>query len=134
MQGEGFVIYSSGKLATVRICRTSACGHDCGECRLCSSPDTHAEVINTIGAKAGDRVLIGADSGKVLIWAFLLYIMPVLGAFAVYAVSSAITSQIAMQACSVIIYLAVWFVLIRYVSKSKIQKSCILEVLHHEEN
>ena len=87
MQGKGIVINANGENATVRIRKSSACGHDCGECRVCNNPEIEVEVVNSADAKAGDTVLIGADTVGVLWSAFLLYILPIIGAFAVYIIS-----------------------------------------------
>ena len=79
MTGKGVVVKTDFKIATVRIRKSSACGHDCGECRACGGAEFLATVTNSVGAKVGDTVIIGAPSGKVLAYSFLLYILPILG-------------------------------------------------------
>ena len=51
MTGEGIVVKSNGNTATGKIKRSSACGHDCGECNLCKNPDIEVDILNPINAK-----------------------------------------------------------------------------------
>ena len=66
--------------ALIEVQRESACGHDCSTCGGCSAPDTvvNSVAINTIGAKADDRVLIESSTSSVLGLSFIVYILPVL--------------------------------------------------------
>ena len=132
MQSEGIVIRTSEKSATVRIRKSSACGHDCDECRLCNNPEIEIDVENTPNAKAGDTVIIGADTSVVLWNAFLLYILPVIGAFAVYIILQSLNAAAYITAVSVALWLAIWFVFMRRKSKNINIKSCILEVVHEK--
>ncbi len=130
MQGKGIVIKTDGTNATVRIRKSSACGHDCGECRVCNNPEIEISVANPIGAKEGDTVIIGADSSSVLWNTFLLYILPVIGMFVIYMVLSSLPVYITIL--SVVLWLALWFVFMRRKSKNVNIKSCILEVVHEK--
>lgn len=77
MTGEAIVVSVCGDEAIVKISKSSACGHDCASCKACSNPSYEISVINKIGAKAGDKVLIETKTSKVLFASFLLYILPV---------------------------------------------------------
>ena len=132
MQGKGIVVKTSGNTATVRIRKSSACGHDCGECRVCNNPEIEVDILNPINAKAGDTVLIGEDTSRILLHAFLLYILPVVGAMLVYAVCYSAAFSALLSALAVAVWLAVWFAYMRYYSKNKVTKSCALEVIHEE--
>ncbi len=77
MTGQGTVVSVSDNLATVLIRKTSACSHDCSECSTCTAPEYKMEVLNPIGAKLGDKVVIEAKSSKVLFIALCVYILPV---------------------------------------------------------
>ena len=134
MQGEGIVTKANGDTATVKVRKSSSCGHDCGECRLCNNPEIEVQVVNEKHAKAGDRVLIGAPTSTVLFQAFLLYIVPIIGSMAVYATVSAFKVRTPAVVIAVLVYLAVWFAFTRYWSKYKIKESCVLEVIHGKEN
>ena len=133
MQGKGIVINANGETATVRIRKSSACGHDCGECRVCNNPEIEVEVVNSADAKAGDTVLIGADTVGVLWSAFLLYILPIIGAFAVYIISQVLTLGKYATFFLVITWISAWFVFMRHRAKTVTIKSCILEVIHEED-
>ncbi len=132
MQGKGIVINTNGEKALVRIRKSSACGHDCGECRVCNNPEIEVEVANTLGAQTGDTVLIGADTSSVLWNAFLLYIMPIIGAFTVYIISQVMSASHYVTVFLVLIWLAAWFMFMRQRSRNITIKSCILEVIHEK--
>ncbi len=129
MKGEGVVVKLSGSLATVSICRASACGHDCGECRLCQNPKIEVEVSNPIGAKVGDRVAIGADTSSVLKTAFALYILPIIGAMILYIIKASFKMSSLFFALCLILWIAIWFALMKYINKNKLVKNCVLEVI-----
>ena len=77
MTGEAVVVSVCQNQATVKISKSSACGHDCASCKACSNPSYEISVINKIGANAGDKVLIETRTSSVLFASFLLYILPV---------------------------------------------------------
>lgn len=133
MQGTGIVTNTDGENALVRIRKSSACGHDCGQCRICSSPEIEITVANSLDAKAGDIVLIGADTASVLWSTFLLYILPIIGAFFVYIISQAMSLSNYVTVFLVLIFWAVWFIFMKKRSRSTTIKSCILEVIHEKD-
>jgi len=132
MTGKGVVVKTNGSTATVSIQKASACGHNCGECQLCSNPKIEAEILNPINASVGDTVIIGMDSKKVLMWAFILYILPILGAMIFYTVSIAFTKSLALSVIITSLWVIVWFFAIRRYSKNKISLSSALEVVYEE--
>ena len=77
MTGDAIVTTVCGNEATVKISKSSACGHDCASCKACSNPSYEISVINKIGANVGDKVLIETKTSRVLFASFLLYILPV---------------------------------------------------------
>ena len=132
MQNEGIVTHLDGAYATVRIRKSSACGHDCGECRVCNNPEIEINVANAIGAQEGDTVIIGADTSSVLWNAFLLYVLPVMGLFAIYMTLYSLSVPTYTTIISVVLWIALWFVFMRKKSKNVNIKSCILEVVHEK--
>jgi len=129
LTGEGVVIKTSGNTATVKVKRSSACGHDCGECNLCKNPDIEVEILNPVGAKPGDRVKIGTDTSKVMRDAFLLYMLPLIGAFVLYGVLDSLNTGNALCIFAEVVWLGLWYGFIRYYSKNKVTMSCALEIL-----
>ena len=129
MTGEGIVVKTNGNVATVKIKRSSACGHDCGECNLCKNPDIEVDILNPIDAKIGDKVKIGTNTSKVLLSAFVLYMLPILGAFALYAVLSSCRLSTPVIAVSEVLWFVVWFVFVRYFNKHNVTMSCAVEIV-----
>lgn len=79
MTEEGVVRRESDGLCEVIVRRKTACGDNCASCGgACKMNFQSVTVKNPIGAKAGDGVIIEMDSKKVLISAFLVYILPIL--------------------------------------------------------
>ncbi len=70
-------VYDNGR-ALVRLDRESACSGDCHKCGGCGAVQQTllVEAENPIGAKPGELVRIGSDSGRLLWQAALLYLMP----------------------------------------------------------
>lgn len=132
MVGKGVVIKTDGITATVKVHKSSACGHDCGECRLCSNPEIEVEILNPIGAKVGDTVTIGTDTAKVLKDAFMLYMLPIIGAMVVYALSGVLLDNIALKVISVAMWIAVWFMYMRFYSKRRVTMSSAQEVVNEK--
>ena len=129
MTGEGIVVKVSGNIATVRIKRSSACGHDCGECNLCKNPDIETDILNPIDAKPGDRVKIGTDTSKVLLSAFVLYMLPFVGAFVLYGLLSSFGLSSVTTIVSEVLWFALWFAYVLYFNKHKVAMSCAMEIV-----
>lgn len=133
MTGKGIVVKSYGNRAVVRIRKSSACGHDCGECRVCTNPEFDTEVINEIGASEGDTVLIGAPAGQILFSAFLVYMLPIIGFFIVSILFSTLFENMFLIASGCVLWVAVWLFLIRKRNRShKAEMSTILEVINEK--
>ena len=79
MKEEGIVkSVSGGGLCEVVIHRKTACGDNCASCGgACRMNYQVVTVKNPLEANAGDSVIIEMDSTKVLLSAFLVYILPV---------------------------------------------------------
>ncbi len=132
MTGKGIIVKTNGATATARISKSSACGHDCGECRLCNNPQIEVEILNPINAAVGDTVLIGTSTSKVLRDTFLLYMLPVIGAIIFYAAGSALFHSVIYASALVAIYLTLWFIAMKHYSKNKVAMSSALEVVYEK--
>lgn len=86
MQMTGTVRMVQGECAYVVVKRQSACGENCGNCSGCKDKSNEILAKNNIGAKAGDSVLVSMETKKVLMAAFLFYMMPLILFFGIYAV------------------------------------------------
>lgn len=91
------VIKIQGNMAYVRAVRKSACeGCDgCSDKGAChseiifseSSKEYELEVVNKIGARPGDVVEMQTSGNKVLIFAFAIFVLPILIAIVSYFLS-----------------------------------------------
>lgn len=78
----------SGNQAELTVHRQTACGHDCSKCGGCGEMVTKPITViadNTIGADIGDTVVITGSSKQVLGLAAIVYVIPVVLFFALYA-------------------------------------------------
>lgn len=101
MTGKATVISVSGKYATVEAERMSAC-EGChrqngdGGCSVCSllggERTLRARAYNAAGAAPGDTVTVESGSGRMLWYAALVFILPVVAGIAAYLVAARFTS------------------------------------------
>lgn len=84
MRETGIVEEIIGKNARVRVIKKSACGENCASCGGCVPSERTLEAKNSIGAEAGDRVILELAGERVLSAAALVYILPLAVFIAVY--------------------------------------------------
>ncbi len=88
MEKIATVVTTDGEKAWVQLLRASACGENCSSCSASCKKTKHtAEVRNTIGAVAGQKVKVEMGSGSFLFVTFLAYIVPLLALFVGYGVT-----------------------------------------------
>ncbi|MDO4174298.1 MAG: SoxR reducing system RseC family protein [Eubacteriales bacterium] len=83
----------SGNKAELTVHRQTACGHDCSKCGGCGELVTKPIVViadNTIGADVGDSVVITGSSKQVLGLAAVVYLVPFVLFFVLYAVAAVV--------------------------------------------
>lgn len=82
---EGVVLKTEADTAWIKTVRTGAC-HDCSARGACHTTgggeEMEVHALNPAGARAGDRVVIGFDTGSLLKASFVLYILPIFGLLA----------------------------------------------------
>jgi len=90
IEETGIVTSTDGTYARVETRRASSCG-DCGARESCGtsalarvfgSRSNVVEVLNPIGAQAGERVVVGLDESAFTRVSFLFYILPLVALFA----------------------------------------------------
>lgn len=83
----GKIVKVSGKLATVRIGRHSACG-ECGKCGM-GKKNMHVDfqVVNTLNVNIDDTVEIDIKETNTLKLSFFGYILPLLFGIALFALA-----------------------------------------------
>jgi sigma-E factor negative regulatory protein RseC len=78
---QGVVIKINAGAAWVKASKTGAC-EGCSARGSCHSSgggeEMEVEVINEVGAKVGDRIVLSFETGSLLKATFLLYVFPIL--------------------------------------------------------
>ena len=107
MLERAVVIETEGNIAVIEVKRSSMCegchkfsGSDCaGHCEISglvagNGKTVRTKALNQIGAVAGDRVRIETDSKKVVGYAALVFILPIIICAVFYYIGSLIFSAI----------------------------------------
>ena len=76
---KGIVTKTGLGTAWVKTMQSEAC-EGCSSCGTCNAqrPDSEVEVINEVGAKVGDRIIIDFKTSAFLKVTFMLYIFPII--------------------------------------------------------
>ncbi len=76
---KGIVTRTGLGTAWVKTLQSEAC-EGCSSCGTCGAqrPDSEVEVINEVGARVGDRILIDFKTSAFLKVTFMLYIFPII--------------------------------------------------------
>ncbi|SDD72409.1 SoxR reducing system RseC family protein [Sporomusa acidovorans] len=113
-QQEGIVLAVNGKMAKVKASRHSDC-ENCGSCP--GNTAIVVEALNSVDAKPGQRVAIEIREVNMLKAAFIVYMAPLLAAFAGALAGTYASSYIGMNSLIasivggvVFFTLAVWYV------------------------
>ena len=128
MTGEGTVIRIKGDTATVSVRKASACSHDCSECSTCTAPVFETEVYNPIGAKPGDKVVIEADTKKILLLSLLVYMLPVMLFICAAVACEAMGLGGVVTALTFGCMILIWIFLIRIANKKIKTQNVIVSV------
>ncbi len=87
IEEEAVVVGLDGEYAEVESWQKSACGHcsarsGCGTSLVASlfgRRPRRFPALNQVGARPGDRVIVGVDAGALQAASFLMYLVPLLG-------------------------------------------------------
>lgn len=141
MQTKATVVAVDGKIATVETTRISACDgchkKEEGGCSVCSlmgasKKTIRARAANEIGAVVGDRVLVESSSGRMLWYAALVFLLPVLVTIGAWLFAAAFTDLLGWQIAAAGVAFVLTFVGIAIYSKMLERKKCdvtIVEIL-----
>lgn len=128
MKQKGKVTALEGEFATVEVLRTSACvGCSKAEgCIACKKKIT-SRAYNPLGAEVGDTVTLESSSETVLLYALLVFLLPLLLTGAAYFITSRLSEntllQIAVSACIFILtYVIIYFIFDRNPNSKKTVK------------
>ena len=87
------VISVNGDYAVVRVSRKTICegchntDSSCSACFAFGDKNAECKALNTPGAKVGDTVTVKTESSHIIGYAALVFIAPIVVAFAVYMLS-----------------------------------------------
>lgn len=114
MKSEGVVIRLDGDFAIVGVKRLSACDTcraKCGgHCDKASTVET--KVKNELKAKVGDPVVLFTDTKKVLLYAFLVFLLPIITALTGYFILNAVSQSTTLSAiCGVVLFALTFFII-----------------------
>ena len=119
MRTKAKVIALSEKGAVVETERTSACegchknedGKGCSVCSLMGGDRKFSALAeNTVGARVGDTVIIETETQRVLWYAVLVFLMPLIAAGLAFTVAYLCRMQVPMQALLSIVAFVACFI------------------------
>ena len=116
MDTIGRVVKTENNHATVALVRLSSCGSSCASCGLCKQEELYIDAKNNIGAEVGSVVEISFEDKIPLGLAFMIYILPIILAFAVYFLFDYIFGLIG-GIIGVVLAIAIWIFIIMKVNK-----------------
>ena len=137
MQTKAVVVEVNGEYAVVETVRNSAC-EGChkaedGGCSVCSLMSSDRKLRTTaknpLHAKIGDRVTVESNTGRMLWYAVLIFVFPLLAALLFWGIATQFTQSVAWQfACGalgfVLSFLGAWLY-----SKLVQKKECDIEII-----
>ena len=129
MTCEGVVCDITENKTYVYIPRTSACGGNCASCSACTEVKNKIEVINTIGAKKGDRVTVSMPTYKVMGYAFSVYLLPVILTIFFVTMSDAYFKSAILDALVALLCIILWLFMVRILNKKAKFKNEIINII-----
>lgn len=142
MRTEGIVVSAEGTEAVVETKRASACEGchkkteegGCTVCTLMGGADRTltTRAVNRIGAKVGDTVAVESETGRVLLYAALVFLVPLLTCLLGGLAAALLTEETSWRLLGAAVGFLLWFPILRIYSKRMQKKSpdaVIVEIL-----
>ena len=117
MNKQGIVEKIDGNNVTIKITRDSSCGENCAMCNACPSKNMSITMITDIPLSVNDKVLMETNSKHILLWAFMVYILPIILLIAGYAIFTLYVGLILMVTSFVFL-----FIFDKKINKNKLLK------------
>lgn len=135
MTQNGKVISVMGENAKVVVMRRSACD-GCKQKNLCAGisdgcsegKPLEAVVKNTAGAHEGDEVILESSSKRVLGMTFLVFVLPIIVAFAAYGITNAYLEMTAVYVISAAAFV-IPLVLLCFLLNRSVKKNPGIEIV-----
>ena len=125
MTGEGIVVSVDGEFVTAAVKQQTACEgcHGKDGCTSCNAMIT-VRARNDCGAGVGDKVEIIEKTGRVLFYAFAVFVLPLLaGAGAYFGVDALFDNGIA-SAVSAFAAIVLFYLVLRLTLDRRAEKRC----------
>lgn len=138
MNTVAYVKEVNGKYAIVETERKSACdgchknenGEGCAMCKVFGgSTKIEAKARNTVGAKIGDKVEIDSSSARMLFYALLVFILPLVFGVAAYFVATSLGYGETVGGVCAIGAFVICFSAVAVISHFVISKRCDVEIV-----
>ena len=136
MKQKATVISTEGKYASVRVDRASMCGgcHKEGCSDGCTiykifgaKTEFSAEAVNKVGAKIGDTVVVEASDKSVNLSAFIVFILPIVTALAVYFASFFI-GDVNIRILLAVISFFLYFIILVITERARRSRTPVLRI------
>lgn len=142
MQTKATVVSVDGDIAIVESTRASACDgcHKAkdGGCSVCSLMGADRKIstraYNPIGAVVGDRVVIESDTGRIMLYAALVFLLPLVLGLLFWGITVCITKSIGWQIFGGCVGFVISFISVYFYSKSKRNRACDVVIVEITEN
>ena len=122
---HGIAIVESRRSSACDGCHKNRDGSGCAVCSLVGSdPLIRTRAKNTVGARVGDRVLIATETGRVLRYAALVFLLPLLCGAVGYLLASLCIASPLWQALSALGGFALAFAGLRIWSAKVVARRC----------
>ncbi len=138
MNTFAYVKEVKGKYAVVETERRSACdgchknenGEGCAMCRIFGgNTKITARAKNTAGAAIGDKVEIASSSARMLGYAMIVFLLPIVVAIAAYFVADLVWKNEGVAGICAIGAFVACFSIIAVISKLFLSKRCDVEIV-----
>lgn len=138
MQTTATVIRTAGNKAVVEVERQAACdgchkNKDGGTCSICTLTGAgrkfEATALNTVGAAVGDRVTVSTDSGRVLGYSVLVFLLPLVTGIGFYFLMGLVTSEDLWRCVALIVGFMVSLFGVWLYSRAVSKKRCDVEII-----
>ena len=136
MQTKATVISTEGEFAVIKTERTSAC-EGChkatdGGCSVCSMLGSDkvlcTRALNKVEAKVGDTVMVESRTGRMLMYAALVFLLPLILALAGWGIASTLTDRLYWHLIAAAIGFVGCFAGLFFYSKHLKNSRCDIEI------
>ncbi len=138
MQTRATVIRTDGDRAVVEVERQAACdgchkNKDGSGCSICSltgaSKKFEATALNKIGAKVGDKVTVATKTERVLGYAALVFLLPLVVGGLLYFLAGIVTNKEAWRYVALLFGFLLTFFFVWLYAKQVAKKRCDVEII-----